>query len=230
MLIYGKNAVNGYLQNNNKINKIYIWDGFSDKKLKSDLQKLNIEQNVKTKYEMNQIANVKHQGIILDVPEFEYSDINECIKKDKSFIVILDHLEDPHNFGAIIRTCEAAGVDMIVIPKNRSVEVNQTVISTSVGCAFNIPIAMVTNLNNTIKKLKEENFWIYTLDMDGENFKDISYPDKTCLIIGSEGDGVSRLIRENSDYIVSLPMLGNVNSLNASVAAGIMIYDIISKK
>ena len=145
-------------------------------------------------------------------------------------VVVLDHLEDPHNFGAIIRTCECAGVNYIIIPKNRSVSVNSTVYKTSVGAINNVKIVEVVNLNNTIKKLKDLGYWVYGADMSGKDFRSIDFTGKTCLIIGSEGHGLKHMVHESCDEIVSLPMKGKINSLNASVAAGILIYEIMKYK
>ena len=141
------------------------------------------------------------------------------------FIVMLDHLEDPHNFGAIIRTCEAAGVDGIIIPKDRSVDVNGTVMKTSVGTLDNMKIVSVTNLVNTIEYLKKKGYWVTSTDMEGTCYNKIDYKGSCLIVIGSEGNGVSRLVKENSDFVASIPMKGKVNSLNASVAAGIVIFE-----
>ena len=150
---------------------------------------------------------------------------------DKPFIVILDHLEDPHNFGAIIRTCEAAGVDGIIIPKDRSVSVNSTVMKTSAGALNNMKICMVTNLNRCIDELKDKGIWIVGTDMtDSVSYDSIDYDMPVAIIIGSEGFGISRLVREKCDFVVNIPMKGKVNSLNASVAAGILIYKIFEKR
>jgi len=141
--------------------------------------------------------------------------------------VMLDHLEDPHNFGAIIRTCEAAGVKSIIIPKDRSVRVNATVTKVSVGTIENVNIAMVSNLVNTLKELKDKGYWVIGTDMDGTDYKDIDYSGKIVIVIGSEGKGLSRLVEENCDFIASIPMKGTVNSLNASVAAALVIYEAV---
>lgn len=147
------------------------------------------------------------------------------------FIVILDHIEDPHNFGAIIRTAEAAGVDFVIIPKNRCVKVNATVEKTSAGAIENIKIVMVTNLNNTIKKLKEQGVWIVGTAMDGkDDYTDVDYDLPVALIVGNEGSGMSSLVKKNCDFLVSIPMKGKVNSLNASVATGILIYEVLRKR
>ena len=144
---------------------------------------------------------------------------------------ILDHLEDPHNFGAIIRTCEAAGVDAIIIPKDRQVQVNATVMKTSVGTIENMNIVSVTNLVNAISELKENGFWIVgTALEDSVDYRSIDYSGKIALVIGNEGNGISRLVRESCDFIAKIPMYGTTNSLNASVASGIMIYEVVRNR
>ena len=171
-----------------------------------------------------------HQGIILNVKDFEYSDISVLTEKENALVVMLDHIEDPHNFGAIIRTCEAAGVDGIIIPKNRCVDVNATVIRTSVGASKYVPIVQVTNISNAIRDLKKQGFWVIGTDMDGTNYTKLDYKGKTCLIIGNEGNGMARIVTENCDFIATIPMNGKINSLNASVAAGIVIYEAIKNR
>jgi 23S rRNA (guanosine2251-2'-O)-methyltransferase len=231
MYISGKNVAREVLKNNQKINKALIWEDLDDKDLIFELKKRNIDIKYVTKFELNKIDNSNHQGIILDIPNFEYSSLDNILKSDNPFVVILDHLEDPHNFGAIIRTCEAAGVDGIIIPKDRSVEVNGTVMRTSSGALANMKICSVTNLNNTIKELKERGLWIVGTDMDDSvDYNSIDYNMPIALIIGSEGFGMSRLVKESCDFIVNIPMKGKVNSLNASVAAGILIYKVIEKR
>ena len=151
--------------------------------------------------------------------------------EDKSFILILDHIEDPHNFGAIIRTCEAAGVDYIVISKDRCCKVNETVMKTSSGALYNVKIVMVTNINRLIDKLKKKGIWIIGTDMENATEYDkLDYNIPLALVIGSEGFGMQRIIKKNCDFIAKIPMNGKVNSLNASVAAGIMIYEILEKR
>ena len=142
---------------------------------------------------------------------------------------MLDHLEDPHNFGAIIRTCEAAGIKSIIIPKDRSVSVTSTVMKTSAGALEHVNIAMVSNLVNVIDDFKDNGYFVYAADMDGTNYKQVNYADKVLLVIGSEGNGLGRLVKKNCDEILSIPQFGHVNSLNASVAAAILIYGIVNK-
>ena len=160
MYIYGKNVVTDYLKNNKKIQKAYIYKKFNDEFILSAIQKRNIETKFMEKIELDKLANPQHQGIILSVPDFEYTNIEDLLTLENPLIVILDHIEDPHNFGAIIRTCEAAGISGIIIPKDRSVLVNSTVIKVSTGAINHIKIACVTNLTQTIKKLKQAGFWI----------------------------------------------------------------------
>jgi len=231
MLVYGRNVAEEYLKKNEKVKKIYLQDNFHDEKLISMIEKRKIQVILRRKNELDQLVNAVHQGIILDVEDFSYCSLDSFYDNEDCFVVILDHLEDPHNFGAIIRTSEAAGVDGIIIPKDRGVVVNGTVIKTSVGASLNMPIAMVTNLNKTIEELKKNGFWIVGTDMENSvDYRDIDYSGKIALVIGNEGDGMSRMVRESCDYIARIPMYGKINSLNASVAAGIMIYEVVRQK
>ena len=227
MLIYGKNVVLETLKNKEKIKKVYMYRNFNDEEIINILNKEKINITLKEKYEMDKLVNGMHQGIILEVEDYKYEDIDNL---NGDFLVMLDHLEDPHNFGAIIRTCEAAKVDGIIIPKDRSVSVNSTVVKVSTGAIKNVKISEVTNLNNTISKLKEKGYWIIGTDIKGTNYYDIDYKGKIAIIIGNEGSGMSRLVKENSDFIASIPMKGTTNSLNASVAAGIVIFEALKQR
>ena len=234
MIVSGRNNCKEILKNfsdKNFLNKVICVKNFNEKDILSLIKKQNLPINFKEKWELDKLAKNNHQGIIMEVRDFNYVALEELINLNKNQInlLILDHLEDPHNLGAIIRTVEAAGIDGIILPKNRSVEVNETVMKTSVGALYNVKIAQVTNLYQTINKLKQLGFWIIGTDMDGVNYQSIKYPPKTALIIGSEGFGMSRLVKESCDYVVSIPLYGKINSLNASVAAGIMIYELIRK-
>ncbi len=232
MLVYGRNVALEYLNNPKDIKRIYLQDSFSDEKIISLIEKNKLNVITKTKNELDQLAKGVHQGIILDVHEYVYKELDDIINKsDDSFIVILDHIEDPHNLGAIIRTCEAAGVDGIIIPKDRSTEVNATVLKTSAGAIKNCDVVQVVNLNQTIKELKDNGYWIYGTAMETDtSYRDVDYKGKVAIIIGNEGHGMSRLVKEASDFIVRIPMYGKVNSLNASVSAGIMIYEVLRQK
>ena len=229
MLVFGKNVALEYLTSKNKIDRIYLQNNFNDKEIINLLKKKNINTKILSKVDMDRKVSGLHQGIILNVEDYRYSKLEEIIDGD-NLIVMLDHLSDPHNFGAIIRTCEAAGVDGIIIPNDRSVDVNATVIKTSVGATENIKIVKVTNLVNTIKELKKNGYWIFGTDMDGEDYKTLNYSGKTCIICGSEGFGMSKLVKENCDFIASIPMKGKVNSLNASVATAIIVFEASYKR
>jgi len=227
MYICGKNVAKEYLNGNNKVKKVFLNNNFNDNEIMNLLKSKKIKIDYVDKRELDKKTLENHQGIILEVDDFEYSNLNVILNKENPLVVMLDHIQDPHNFGAIIRTCEAAGVDAIIIPKDRSVSVNGTVIRTSVGASKYVPIIRVTNLVNTIKELKKEGFWFFGTDMNGENYSKLDYKGKTCLIIGNEGDGMSKLVKENCDFIASIPMIGRINSLNASVATGIIIYEAV---
>jgi len=176
------------------------------------------------------LINGIHQGIVLEIKDFVYTDINDVYNKENAFVIILDHIEDPHNLGAIIRTSEAAGVDRIVITKDRCCDVNATVMKTSAGALSKIKVSMVTNLSSTMKALKKNGFWIIGTDMNGTDYKKIDYKGKIAIVIGSEGTGMSRIVKEECDFISEIPMKGKVNSLNASVAAGIIIFEAASRR
>jgi 23S rRNA (guanosine2251-2'-O)-methyltransferase len=231
MLVYGRNVATEYLNfNKNSIKKIIIQEGFKDKNVISMVENAKMPVIYKNKKDMDSLANGSHQGIILDVTEFEYYPLDEVLNSESDFVLIIDHLEDPHNLGAIIRTAESAGVSAIIIPQNREVQINSTVMKTSAGTLSKVKIIRVTNLVQAINKLKDNNFWIVGTAMDGEDYKNIDYTGKIGLVIGNEGHGMSRLVRESCDFTASIPMRGTVNSLNASVAAGIMIYEVVRNR
>ena len=229
MLVYGKNSCEEILKQEKNIKRVYLERNFKDRVITDLIEKLKIKPIFLTKYELDDLCEGNHQGIVIEALEYEYADIDEIINEN-GFIVMLDHLEDTHNFGAIIRTCEAAGVDGIIIPKDRSVSVNSTVMKTSSGAAVNVKICMVTNLVQTINYLKEKGYWIYASSMDGTKYTNEDYKTSTCIIIGNEGKGVSELVKKSADFIVSIPMIGKINSLNASVAAGIFIYEVVRQR
>lgn len=228
MYIYGKNVAKEFIKGEKPIFKAILSKNFKEEDILKSLQKKQILIEWKDKREMDEIS-LNHQGIILQVPDYKYASLDE-IKENTSFIVLLDHLEDPHNLGAIIRTCEAAGVEYIIIPKNRSIEINSTVMKTSAGALENMKIVQVTNLVQTMKHLKKQGFWFYGTDMDGQNYTELSYQGKIGLVIGSEGFGMSRLVKEECDFIASIPMKGKINSLNASVATGIVVYEAVRQR
>lgn len=229
MLIYGKNVAIEKLQTKDKINKIYLSNKFKDKEILDLIEKRNIKIRLLDNHELDRICKGLHQGIILDVEDIKTYTINEVIpniNKEYPLIVILDHLEDPHNLGAIIRSSEAFGVDAIIIPNDRSVDITSTVVKTSVGTIDKMKIIKVSNINNAIQKLKDYGYWIVGTDMEGEDYTTIDYKTKIALVIGNEGKGISNLVSKNCDYLAKIPMTGTVNSLNASVACGIFLAQI----
>ena len=217
MYVYGKNVAKDL---NSKIEKACVVNNFKDKEL---LKKIKAPIIYVDKKRLDSMVDGVHQGIILKIADYEYKDISELTN---DIVVILDHLEDPHNLGAIIRTCEAAGIKDIILPKDRSVQVNSTVMKTSAGCLDRVNLYQVTNLVQTITYLKKQGFWIIGTDMAGTDYKTIDYRGKIAIIIGNEGNGMSRLVKESCDFVASIPMYGTVNSLNASVAAGIILFEV----
>ena len=228
MHVYGKNVAKELLQNPKTIKKAYIYENFNDEEILDKIKRENISYKFLDKKALDKIEEGNHQGIILDIDDYKYSYLDKLLNRD--IIVILDHLEDPHNFGAIIRTCEAAGINSIIIPKDRTVKVNATVMKTSAGTLKNVDICMVSNIVNAIKTLKDNGFWIIGTDMEGTDYRKIDYKGKIAIVIGNEGKGLSRLTEENCDFIAKIPMYGKVNSLNASVAAALVIYEAVMNR
>lgn len=180
-------------------------------------------------------GHANHQGVIMLAAAHEYASVEDIFKKadelgESPFIIICDGLEDPHNLGAIVRSADCCGAHGVIIPERRSVSLSGITGKTSAGALEYVPVARVTNLTNTIKDLKKRGIWVYAADMNGQSIYDTDFSGGTALVIGSEGSGVSRLVRENCDTIVSIPMKGHVNSLNASVAAGIVMFEIAKKR
>ena len=227
MLVCGRNVAKEILLKDKKIKKCYLQEGFKEETILSLLEKKKIKINYFDKNNKDEFFKMPHQGIILDIEDFKYSPI-EDLNVENAKIIILDHLEDPHNLGAIVRTVEAANLTGIIIPKDRATDVNYTVVKTSAGAIENVKISQVTNINSTILKLKELGFWIVGTTLDAkEDFKNIDYSGKIAVVIGNEGKGISESTIKHLDFNVKIPMYGTTNSLNASVAAALMIYEIV---
>lgn len=227
MKIYGKNVLKERLITDPKsICKIYLSDSFKDDEILKLIKTNKIKYLTLHSRDLNKMFK-NNQGIVATVTDFKYQTL-DAIDNEK-VVVMLDHIEDPHNLGAIIRTCEAAGIKNIIIPKDRASSVTETVIKTSVGAISYVNIIKVSNLVNAINYLKDKGFFIYGTSMHQKNYKDVNYASKVCLIIGNEGNGMSNVVSKNCDEIISLPQKGKINSLNASVAAGIFIYDIVDR-
>lgn len=224
MLVSGKNVLKE--MPSSKIHKVYLKENFKDYEVLDYLKNNKIRFEFVPINRLNKML-VHNQGLIIDINDYEYYKLDDIL--DEDFVVCLDHLEDPHNLGAIIRTCECAGIKSIIIPKDRSVRVNETVIRISTGAINNIKIVLVNNLNEALKKLQKNLYFVYAADMDGKNYREIDYAEKRVLVIGAEGFGVSNIVRKVSDEIISIPMFGSINSLNASVSAGILIYGMLKR-
>ena len=229
MLVCGRNVAKEILIKDKKIKKCYLQEGFKEETILSLLEKKKIKINYFDKNNKDDFFKMPHQGIILDIEDFKYSPI-EDLNVENAKIIILDHLEDPHNLGAIVRTVEAANLTGIIIPKDRATDVNYTVVKTSAGAIENVKISQVTNINSTILKLKDLGFWIVGTTLEAkEDFKNIDYSGKIAVVIGNEGKGISESTIKHLDFNVKIPMYGTTNSLNASVAAALMIYEIVRK-
>ena len=238
--VEGRNAVLELIESGKDINKIFVQAGEKHGSITKLLAKAKenriivVEIQKRKMDEMSETHN--HQGVIAIVPPYEYVEVEEILKAVKvkgevPFILILDGIEDVHNLGSIIRTAETAGVHGIVIPKRRAVAVNATAYKTSAGAVEHVKIARVNNINETIKYLKDEGLWICGTDMDTDTlYYEQDYTMPIAIVIGSEGKGISRLTKENSDFMVKIPMYGKVNSLNASVSAGIIIYEVVRSR
>lgn len=233
MLVYGRNVAERVLKddkNFKKVRKIYVEKNYYEKNEIFSSENLKSRIRFMSKLELDNLIDGVHQGIIIDMEDYQYTPLNKIIEKEYDKVLILDHILDPHNFGAIIRTAVAAGFNAIIIPNDRQVLINSTVVKTSVGAVFDIDIVLVTNLNNTIKILKDNGFWIYGTVMNGEDYREVDYNGKACLIIGNEEKGISKLVKENCDFLVTIPISPKIDSLNASVAAGILIYEVVRNR
>ena len=238
--IEGRNSVIELLESGRDINKIFVQDGEkhgSINKIIAMASQRKILINTISKEKMKQMAQTEnYQGVIAIVPPFDYVDIEDILSEAKArqedpFIVLLDGIEDPHNLGSIIRTAETAGVHGIVIPKRRAASVNATVNKVSAGAVEHLKIARVNNMVETMKYLKEQGLWICGTDMDTKTYyysQDLTGP--LAIVIGSEGFGMSRLVKENCDFLVKIPMRGKITSLNASVSAGIIMYEAVEQR
>lgn len=233
--IFGKNTIDSFIESKSII-EVFIVNNFSDEKILKKLRQNNIKVSVKDKNLLDKLTqNGKHQGIVASIKKFEYSSLADILnvakKKQYPLIVALDGIEDPHNVGAIIRTCEAFSVDGIIIPKNNCCPVNATVAKVSTGAIANVKIAMVTNLTQTLKELKNNGYWVYAAEaFNSQPYEALDYKSKTVLVVGSEGYGISRLVKEQADFNIKIEMSGKVNSLNVSVATAILVSHISLKQ
>jgi len=234
VMLYGKNPAIEVLKSNRKIIRAVILE-HSNRDLYEKLQARNVPITVMNKSRFSELYSGVNQGIVIEVEDYQLFKLEEIIARypadGKPLFVMLDGIQDPHNLGAIIRSAEAGGAKAIILPKNRAVSVNATVVKAASGAIEYLDIAEVTNLNQSIATLKKAGFWIIGTAAEAEKVYDEIFIDRpVCLVIGSEGKGISRLVRENCDLLVKIPMSGRINSLNASVSAGIIIFDILRRK
>ena len=238
-MVAGRNAVMEALKGSRSVNKLMIANGSTEGSIK-EIIAVAKDKGVNIQYwdrsKLDSIARgIRHQGVLAQVAPVRYAELEDILQvaKDRNeppFIVLLDELEDPHNLGAILRTADAAGVHGVLIPKHRSCPLSATVAKTSAGAVEHVPVARVGNLVQTIKKLKQEGLWVAAADMDGKDYYDTDLTGPLLLIIGSEGQGVGRLVKEQCDFVVRIPMVGKINSLNASVAGSILMYEAMKQR
>ena len=237
--IEGRNAVLEAFRSGKTIDKLFVLDGCQDGPVKSiirEAKKTDTIINFVDKERLDSLAGTgHHQGVVAQAAAYEYAEVEDILKaaKDKGeapFIFILDEIEDPHNLGAIIRTANQAGAHGVIIPKRRAVGLTATVAKTSAGAINYTPVAKVTNISKTIEDLKKQGMWFVCADMDGTTMYDLNLTGPIGLVIGNEGSGVGRLVKEKCDFVASIPMKGDIDSLNASVAAGVLAYEIVRQR
>lgn len=239
LVIEGRNAVLEALRSGKPMDKLYVLDGCQDGPIRiivREAKKHDVILQFVTKERLNQLSETgKHQGVIAHAAAYEYAQVEDMLELAKSrgedpFIFLLDNIEDPHNLGAIIRTANLAGAHGVIIPKRRAVGLTATVARTSAGALNYTPVARVTNLKKTVEDLKKQGLWFVCADMDGTVMYDLDLKGPIGLVIGNEGEGVSRLMKENCDFVAGIPMKGDIDSLNASVAAGVLAYEIVRQR
>lgn len=237
--IEGRNAVIEAFRSGKPIDKIFMLDGCQDgpiMTIKREAKKHNVLVKYVTRDRLDQLSETgKHQGVIAYGAAYEYAEVEDILAKAREkgedpFIFILDNIEDPHNLGAIIRTANLAGAHGVIIPKNRAVGLTATVAKASAGALAYTPVAKVTNLAQTIEELKKEGIWFVCADMGGETMYKLNLTGAIGLVIGNEGSGVGRLVKEKCDFVASIPMKGDIDSLNASVAAGVLAFEIVRQR
>ena len=237
--IEGRNAVLEAFRSGKTIDKLFVLDGCQDGPVRTiirEAKKHDTILNFVEKERLDQLSETKkHQGVIAMAAAYEYAEVDDILKKaeeagEPPFIFLLDGIEDPHNLGAIIRTANLAGAHGVIIPKHRAVGLTGTVARTSAGAINYTPVAKVTNLTTTIKSLKEKGMWFVCADMGGTEMYKLDLKGPIGLVIGNEGEGVSKLVKENCDFVASIPMKGEIDSLNASVAAGVLAYEIVRQR
>ena len=238
-LAAGRHAVMEVLKGSRSVNRLLVANGSSEGSMREIIalakeKGINIQFYDRSKLDA-MAPGIRHQGVLAQVPPVQYAELEDILqiardRNEPPFIVLLDELEDPHNLGAILRTADAAGVHGVLIPKHRSCPLSATVAKTSAGAVEHVPVARIGNMVQTIKRLKKEGLWVAAADMDGTDYYDTDLTGSLLLVIGSEGQGVGRLIKEQCDFVVRIPMVGKINSLNASVAGSILMYEAMKQR
>ena len=234
--VYGKNVVMQMLKNQSEIQTLYLVSGTKNPEIEKEAQKNGVKISFVPKVKMDAMAkNGKHQGVVAQIKEYKTYSMDDILRSIPSgkqpLLVMLDGLEDPHNLGAILRTCDCVGVDGVIIGKHRSVSLTPTVAKVSTGAIDTVKVAQVTNLTQTLKDLKQQGYWVVGADgYQATDYRKVDYNMPIVLVIGSEGFGISRLVQKECDYCVSIPMVGEVSSLNASIATAVLLYQIYSQR
>lgn len=239
VVIVGRHAVKEAITTGHTINKILIQDGVKKQQLNEILKKAKSEKIIVQsvpKSKLDQLSDSPHQGVAAYIAPYEYADLDAFLETQAeqdglSTIILLDGLEDPHNLGSILRTADASGVDGVIIPKRRSVALTQTVAKASTGAIQHVPVMRVTNLAQTIETLKDRGYWVVGTEAENAtDYREMDAEMPLVIVIGSEGQGMSRLVKDKCDFYIKIPMVGHVNSLNASVAASLMMYEVYRKR
>lgn len=232
--VYGKNVVKRLLEDKSKIYEIYL--SIDDEYINKLAKKSNIKLIKMDKKKLDKLVNsTNHQGVIAKIDEYKTTDLNDILssvpRNEKGLIIVLDEIEDPHNLGAILRSADCVGVHGVIIKKNNAVGLTPTVAKVSAGAINTVKVASVTNISTTLKQLKDEGYWVVGTDMENaQDYRALKYDTNIVLVIGNEGKGISPLVKKQCDFMVKLPMVGNITSLNASVASGILLYEIYNKR
>ena len=237
--VFGRHAVVEALQTPDRVNRVFIQEGTSGRDAAKVIELarekgIQVQTVPKTKIE-DLVGNAVHQGLVASIAAYEYADLEDVFKKaeekgEDPFIVILDGVEDPHNLGSILRTADATGVHGIIIPKRRSASLTATVAKASTGAIEHVPVVRVTNLTQTIEQLKARGIWVFGTDMNGTDYRKWNTSGPLAIVMGNEGKGVSRIVKESVDEMVTIPMVGHVQSLNASVASALMMYEVFRNR
>ena len=239
LTIEGRNAVLEAFRSGRTVDKLFVQDGCKDGPVMSIIREAKKQGTIisfVSRERLDQMSETgRHQGVIAQAAAYEYAQVEDMLKlaqekEEPPFLILLDNMEDPHNLGAVIRTANLAGAHGVIIPKRRAVGLTATVAKTSAGALNYTPVAKVTNLSKTIQELKEQGMWFVCADMDGTSMYQLDLKGPIGLVIGSEGDGVSKLVKEHCDFTASIPMAGEIDSLNASVAAGVLAYEIVRQR